>query len=955
MKMKRLISELIIVCVLTCLTNGGFAWAYYNVIDLGTLGGSSSHAYSIDDSGQIVGTAWISSGNPHACLFDPSGGGANVDIGTLGGSLSDARSINNSQIVGMAYDTSDHPRACLFRSSRTEINLDLGTLGGNDSWADSINDSGQIVGTAYNNSGYKRACLFDPTGIGINLDLGTLGGSESWAYSINNRGQIVGGALSTDNPSDPHACLFDSNGSGFNIDLGTLGGNVSVACCINGSGQIVGGADNSDGLGRACIFDPTGGKDNIDLGTLGGSSSLAWSINDRGQIVGTAGGHACLFDPTGGCDNIDLSSLIDPFSGWKLVYAYSINNKGWIVGRGKNPYGSYHAFLLIPESVPARTIYVDANGTGDYPTIQEAIDAAYDGDTVLVADGVYIGDGNRDLDFKGKSITVRSENGPENCIIDCNATESEPHRGFYFHNGERPGSILDGLIITNGYGPKEYWPGVGTIYRGGGIYFDNSSPTIKNCKIIGNRTSDAPGTGDGVGAGICCYKASPTISNSQITDNVAGYAHGGGIYGLDSDASIINCNISGNNASSGCGAYFDGGAPIINRCFISNNHSSAGGRGVLYFESGAAPTITNCLITVNWGLPGGICAWTSGGQATITNCTVVNNYYQFGGGAIYWKGSSALVTNCICRDNHLTGEGREIIGAVTVNYNNIQDDPGTPGIGNIDADPLFLTTDCYYLGLGSPCINAGDPNYIPEPNETDLDGLSRVIGGRVDMGAYEFDSRPVAIAGPNQVAYAFIDGLADVTLDGSASYDDDNDPLDYYWSWTIDSNVYEANGISPTLSLPVGEHQIKLIVNDGIDDSEPDYCTVTVIEPLRAKLWLWPTTINCNSRTKYVTTFVYLPKDIGPGDINDEPLTMYPCYIQSKYQHVYRLGHGRGTRTAVMTVFDKDEICDALGIGWHRVEVAGRLQSGRYFYGTDTIRIVRPHSHKWPFRCFYPH
>jgi len=64
---------------------------------------------------------------------------------------------------------------------------------------------------------------------------------------------------------------------------------------------------------------------------------------------------------------------------------------------------------------------------------------------------------------------------------------------------------------------------------------------------------------------------------------------------------------------------------------------------------------------------------------------------------------------------------------------------------------------------------------------------------------------PVAIAGPNQTAYALMDEMAEVTLDGSASYDEDGDELTYRWSWEIDSNIYEANGVTPTIELPVGQ------------------------------------------------------------------------------------------------------------------------------------------------------
>ncbi|GAG23961.1 unnamed protein product, partial [marine sediment metagenome] len=209
----------------------------------------------------------------------------------------------------------------------------------------------------------------------------------------------------------------------------------------------------------------------------------------------------------------------------------------------------------------------------DYPTIQAAIEECNDGDTVLVADGTYTDDGNWDIDFLGKAITVRSENGPESCIIDCEG----PHRGFYFHNGEDANSILDGFTITEG-----------DAASGGGIYCYYSSPTITNCTISDNSA--------GLGGGIYCENSSPTIIDCNITGNSA--SEGGGIYCQNSNPIIINCVISGNSAEHGDGGGIrcSDSSLRISDCIISNNSRGGG----IHCEDSSL-RISDCTISNNFG------------------------------------------------------------------------------------------------------------------------------------------------------------------------------------------------------------------------------------------------------------------------------------------------------------------------------------------------------------------
>jgi uncharacterized membrane protein len=351
-------------------------FAYRQLIDLGTLGGTSSWASSINDKAQIVGWAYDITGNQRASVFDATGNGANINLGTLGASsnTSSASCINNKGMIVGNITNSAGFTACLFDSTGNGANIDLKSLSSlyPQSSTYSINDSGIIVGYALDKNNGTCAVIFDNTGGGASKDLANHNipyqSYSSCAYSINDDGKIVGRAIARNSGLgySQHACLFDETGGGANIDLAKLNSYGSQAGCINNNDQIVGCYFDNRNNEKAYLFDNTGSGANIFLGTLGGTGSSAFSINDIGQIVGWADmpgqifPHACLFDPSGQGANIDLNTLVKVPFGWELTYASSINNSGWIVGAMMNNNGDFHAFLLTPE--PATLVLFGLGG-----------------------------------------------------------------------------------------------------------------------------------------------------------------------------------------------------------------------------------------------------------------------------------------------------------------------------------------------------------------------------------------------------------------------------------------------------------------------------------------------------------------------------------------------------------------------------------------------------------------
>jgi predicted outer membrane repeat protein len=203
-------------------------------------------------------------------------------------------------------------------------------------------------------------------------------------------------------------------------------------------------------------------------------------------------------------------------------------------------------FLVLSISVTlaapalAATYVVNPDGTGDFPTIQAAVDASVDGDTIELGNGVFTGPGNRDVSYLGKAITIRSQGGPESCTIDCGGP-STYHHAFEFISGEGPEAVLEGVTIANG--KHDY---------GGGVLCDGSSPVIRDC-VFSNNTACAPyGTGGAILAGDEAY---PSLIGCRFFNNVA-FIYGGAVCiceGVAATTLITECTFEGNRSLYGGG------------------------------------------------------------------------------------------------------------------------------------------------------------------------------------------------------------------------------------------------------------------------------------------------------------------------------------------------------------------------------------------------------------------
>jgi hypothetical protein len=365
--------------------------------------------------------------------------------------------------------------------------------------------------------------------------------------------------------------------------------------------------------------------------------------------------------------------------------------------------------ILAGINASATVLYVDLNSPSPTPpysnwvtaatNIQDAIDAATDGDEILVTNGVYQTGGRvvygslTNRVAISKAVTVQSVGGPAVTIIRGYPVWGDSGvRCVYLTNR----ATLIGFTLTNGA-----TRGNGDINlerSGGGVWCESGDAVLSNCVLTAN-------SGWHYGGGA--YKG--TLYNCLLVNNRAYHWGGGACYTV-----LNNCTLIGNSVTA-----FGGGAAYsceLNHCIILTNSAKWAG-GVDY------GTLNNCILIGN---SAGV--WSGGAfSSTLNNCTLTGNSAGDCGGV----GDSTLYNSIVY---HNVGGNHD--GTCTFSFSCTTPDPG--GTGNMTRAPLFLnlTGGDLHLQSNSPCINTGNNSYAMVTN--DLDGNPRIMDGVVDMGAYEF-------------------------------------------------------------------------------------------------------------------------------------------------------------------------------------------------------------------------
>lgn len=316
------------------------------------------------------------------------------------------------------------------------------------------------------------------------------------------------------------------------------------------------------------------------------------------------------------------------------------------------------ATLLIAASTQAATWTVDDDSKADFQTIQAAVDAAADGDEIIVFPGTYTSTGDQVVSLVEKSILLHSNLGAAVTFIDG----QNQRRGFLFQGDGTDQTQITGFTIRNCQAPWYDWNGNGNAdyweYFGGGAWSrQGAGVTMQSCRFVDNVAE--------YGGGICNFdefgsQNNPTLIDCHFQNNTAGTGVGGGIYSASSSPTLTDCSFVGNSAAYGGGMLnWDGSDAILTNCTFESNTASSGGGGV--YTDSSEPTMTYCTFRTNFAVDGGGVFNADPGGSSNTpvfeGCLFIENTASSEGGGIHNFSVSPIMTECTFKKNHSSSGG----------------------------------------------------------------------------------------------------------------------------------------------------------------------------------------------------------------------------------------------------------------------------------------------------------
>lgn len=368
---------------------------------------------------------------------------------------------------------------------------------------------------------------------------------------------------------------------------------------------------------------------------------------------------------------------------------------------------------------------VTINVPDDYPSIQEAIDASMDGDTILVYPGTYL----ERIKYNGKAVHLKSRSGPALTVIDGNGETGIVVR---FNQLNTSAGILDGFTITGGS------TGISVGLNGKAEIVNNIITNLGGLLIVNCEGIDA-------GSVSYCRIYNNVIQNNGALDYCNGIIINAKIGIIEKNIIMMNkVGILSHNKYS-AGIKVTGHAPTIMHNIISCNSGGFGG-GILVMNS-SKPEIINNIIRGNRAFKGGGIFCDNKSDCHIVNNTIFQNVAVEGGGLCgNSSDAKALVLNSILWNNlpHQVGGNASIYD---VQYCDVEG--GWSGSGNISADPLFVDSydSDFHILFQSPCKDSGT-NAAPGLSDLDFEGDPRIVDGNVDMGADEFHAHLYCTGSP---------------------------------------------------------------------------------------------------------------------------------------------------------------------------------------------------------------